>query len=94
MNWFTKLFKKKTTVGALPSTKEVEPLIQILGERIDPEKGVELTLDWNDEFITYLKSNGYHGTSDEAIIQHWLGDLYLDMQRRLQARINMNSDYE
>lgn len=92
MNWFTKLFKKKkkTTSG----TEVVEPLIQILGERIDPEKGVELALDWNDEFIAYLRANGYHGVTEEAIIQHWLGDLYLDMQRKLQARINMSSDYE
>ena len=92
MNWFKKLFRKKQVKKQVK--KEVEPLIQILGERIDPEKGVELALDWNDEFITYLRANGYHGITEEAIIQHWLGDLYLDMQKKLQQHINMISDYE
>jgi hypothetical protein len=87
MSWANKLFKKK-------SKSKEEPLIQILGERIDPEKGVELALDWNDEFIAYLRSHGYHGTSDEAIIQQWLGDLYLDMQKKIQLRLNINSDFE
>ena len=91
MTWLHRLFKRKQSPEIV---KPVEPLIQILGERIDPEKGVELALDWNDEFITYLRANGYHGISDEAIIQHWLGDLYLDMQKKIQNRINMTSDYE
>lgn len=75
-------------------TEKPEPLVSVVGESIDPEKGLVLTLDWNDEFIQYLRENGYYGTSDETIIQQWLGNLYLDMQKRIQHQQNINSDFE
>jgi hypothetical protein len=73
MKWFKNLFKKKTK----------EPYVSIIGENIDPENGIEIALDWNAEFIKYLKQHGYTGTSDELIVQKWLQSLYNDMSTKL-----------
>lgn len=88
MNWLQQIFKKKDTITSN------EPYIKIIGDSIDPDRGLELTLDWNDAFIVYLRANGYYGTSEESIIQQWLGNLYADMQQRIQDNLNISSDYE
>jgi len=88
MNWLQQIFKKKDTITSN------EPYIKIIGDSIDPDRGLELTLDWNDAFIAYLRANGYHGTSEESIIQQWLGKLYADMQQKIQDKLNISSDFE
>lgn len=93
MSIWKKWFGKKSKPTA-KHTEKPEPLVSVVGESIDPEKGLVLTLDWNDEFIQYLRDNGYHGTSEETIIQQWLGNLYLDMQKRIQYQQNINSEFE
>lgn len=66
--------------------KKKEPLLQITGERIDEANGgIFLSLDWNDDFIKYLRQKGYQGTSDEMIMQKYLESLYLDMSNRFKA---------
>jgi hypothetical protein len=49
--------------------------------------------DWNNEFIKYLKSIGYVGTSDELIIQKWLMDLYKDVSGKLDDNNNVPGDF-
>jgi hypothetical protein len=73
MKWFKNLFKKK----------KVEPYVSIIGEHVDPVNGIEIALDWNTEFITYLKQHGYTGTSDELVVQKWLQSLYVDISSKL-----------
>jgi hypothetical protein len=60
-----------------------KPLISIIGEKIDPEHGIELELDWTDEFVAHLRANGYKGISDEKIIQQWLLTIYKETERNL-----------
>ena len=83
MKWFKNLFKKKIK----------EPYVSIIGEHIDPENGIELALDWNDEFIKYLKHHGYVGTSDELIVQKWLQSLYEDMSLKMGEK-NQFGEFE
>lgn len=77
-----------------PKEVKKEPYVSVIGENIHPEKGIELALDWNDDFIVYLRQNGYQGTSDELIVQKWLHTLYNDMSIRLQSKSNALGDFE
>jgi hypothetical protein len=85
MSWITNIFTKK------PKTK---PYISLIGETIHPEHGIELSLDWSDEFVRYLKDSGYTGTSDELIIQKYMLHLYSDMAERIRERTNNVSDFQ
>lgn len=78
------IFKKKP--------KKQEPYFNIVSDEIDPVQGIKITLDWNDEFITYLKSNGYTGTADEVIIQKWLSDISKQVAENVAT--NVVSAYE
>lgn len=75
---FFNLFKTKSPLTAedVQQKNSHEPWVKIVGQANDPEKGIELELDWNDAFIIYLKRNGYNGVDDKAIVRLWLGDLY------------------
>lgn len=49
------------------------PWMVVRGEVVDKESGgVKMELDWNDAFIKHLRKNGYVGTDDESIVQHYL----------------------
>lgn len=73
----TKTKKQQVKRVVKPKTvKRVDPHVEIKSADFDPKKGMKIELDWNDEFIEYLKQNGYTGTSDEALVQKWLGQLY------------------
>ena len=45
-----------------------EPWMQFVSGKIDPDKGVELSIDWNTAFIEQLKQNGYTGISELQIV--------------------------
>jgi hypothetical protein len=69
-------FKKKDIKKSENRKDSKEPWVQVVGEDIDPERGIKIELDWNDAFVKYLKNSGYTGTSDEAIVQKWLAHMY------------------
>lgn len=52
------------------------PYIKIISERFTQENGLELTLDWNDAMIAYLRTNGYHGADEEEIAQQYISDIF------------------
>lgn len=64
--------------------KKQGALIEIRGERIDENKGILLDLEWNDDFIRYLKENGITGKSDEEIVKNYLVRLYAHLASRLE----------
>lgn len=49
-----------------------EPWVEIKSERIDPIKGLQLELDWNEAFIQHLKESGLQGRDEDTIVQKWL----------------------
>lgn len=71
-----------------------QPYISIIGDTIHPEHGIELALNWTDDFVKYLKESGYSGTTDELVIQKYLVVLYSDMIERIREKTNNISDYE
>lgn len=63
---------------AVKKTK-TEPRVEIIGAVHDPKKGVKIDLDWNEEFVDYLRENGITGTTDEVVVQKWVTLLFRDM---------------
>lgn len=59
------------------ATRNKEPYINIVAVDIDsknPTSG-SFELDWNDYFISDLRSKGYPGKTDEDVIDLWFRDL-------------------
>lgn len=69
-----------------------EPWVEVIGESIDPVKGIEIRLDWNDAFIQYLKENGITSKDEDASVQKWLAFLYQDLMEKFEQRIIDKSD--
>ncbi len=62
-----------------------EPRIEITGDAIDGQ-GIQIQLDWNIPFISYLKENGYDGKSDEEIVRKWIASLTETLHDDLEDR--------
>jgi len=56
-----------------------EPKVELKAIVHDPDKGIRVDLDWNPEFVEYLRENGYPGTTDEAVVQLWLTHLHKEI---------------
>ena len=69
-----------------------EPWIEVIGESIDPIRGIEIRLDWNDAFIQYLKENGITGKDEDTAVQKYVAFLYQDLIEKFEQRIIDNSD--
>lgn len=69
-----------------------EPWIEVVGESIDPVRGIEIRLDWNDAFIQYLKDNGITGRDEETAVQKYIAFLYQDLIDKLEQHSINNSD--
>lgn len=62
------------------STKDSDtPWVDIKSDSYDRERGLGLQLDWNDAFIRELKSKGFTGATDYAIVNSWLVQLHKQM---------------
>lgn len=58
----------------------------------DDETGkIKIDMDWDDEFVNYLKRNGFNGATDESIVHKYVATLYQNMLSRQQAE---GKDYE
>ena len=69
-----------------------EPWVEIRGSTVDPVKGIQIELDWNDAFIQYLKDNNFTGRDDETIVQKWLAALNERVGAALGKQAEDNSD--
>ena len=55
-----------------------EPWVGIIDNGFDNKEGVNglyFELDWNDQWVEYLRKNGYHGVNDEQIVEQWFSDV-------------------
>jgi len=69
-----------------------EPWVIVVGESIDPIKGIEIKLDWNEAFIQYLKENGITAKDEDVAVQKWLAMLYADLMDKFEQKIIDDSD--
>lgn len=70
----------------------IEPWVEIKSDNVDPVKGIQIELDWNEAFVQYLKDNGITAKTDESIVQKWVAMLYQDLMQKMEARVIAESD--
>ena len=69
--------KKAKLTPKEQATKNEEPWFTIVNVEIDndnPRNGA-FELDWNEYFVTMLRSHGLTGDTDEEIVDQWFQDL-------------------
>jgi len=88
MEWLKKLFKKQDPEKPVVkqetplSEKEIatankEPWVSVLTTHVNKEniRNGFFELDWNEYFVLQLRSAGYAGQTDEAIVDAWFTEL-------------------
>ena len=106
---FVGLFKKKKAVEPTPvaktpkeiATENKEPWVAVLDTHVNKEdiRNGFFELDWNEYFVLQLRTNGYQGDTDEAVVDLWFQDLCrnigseagVNMDRRGSGYINVNN---
>jgi len=83
------------------ATEKKEPWISVLDTHVNPEniRNGFFELDWNEYFVLQLRTAGYVGDTDEAIVDSWFSELCrnvgaeegVNMDRRASGYINVNS---
>lgn len=69
-----------------------EPWVEMVGESVDPEKGIKVELNWNPAFIKYLREGGIQGASEEECAQRWLAMVAQDVDSRVGDHDNDGKD--
>lgn len=83
------------------ANEKKEPYIAVLETRVNdqnPRNGF-FELDWNEHFITFLKSEGYFGETEEEIVDTWWREVCrnvaaeegISMDRRGSGYINVTN---
>ncbi len=60
------------------ATAKNERWVGVVGHTYDPDHGVDgfsFELDWNDQWIDFLRSHGYHGSTELQIVEQWFSDV-------------------
>lgn len=87
------------------ATLRDEPWAKVISSDYDYEQGASgfsIELDWNEQFVVYLRMHGYVGDTAEKVVNHWLVDVWtsqlveaeteglppLPAQRRAAVRAN------
>ena len=73
------------------ATKQKEPWVTVIKMGMDPENVVQgyFELDWNDEFVQHLQSNGIQGATDEDVVNKWFNSVC----RTVLVQENADLDY-
>jgi hypothetical protein len=68
------------------------PWVEIKSDSVDPVKGIQIELDWNDAFIQYLKDSGLSAKDDDSLVQKWIAMLYVDLLDKFEQQHIDDSD--
>lgn len=82
------------------ATEKKEPWVAVLDTHVNKDniRNGFFELDWNEYFVLQLKSAGYIGDTDEAVVDQWFSELCrnvggesgVSMDRRGSGYINVN----
>jgi hypothetical protein len=82
------------------ATEKKEPWVAVLDTHVNKDniRNGFFELDWNEYFVLQLKSAGYIGDTDEAVVDQWFSELCrnvggesnVNMDRRGSGYINVN----
>jgi arginyl-tRNA synthetase len=83
------------------ATEKKEAWVAVLDTHVNKDniRNGFFELDWNEYFVLQLRTAGYTGESDEAIVDQWFSELCrgvggeegVDMSRRGSGFINVNN---
>ena len=83
------------------ATEKKEPWVAVLDTHVNKEniRNGFFELDWNEYFVLQLKTAGYQGDTEEAIVDQWFSELCrnvgaeegVNMDRRGAGYINVNN---
>jgi hypothetical protein len=83
------------------ATEKKEPWVAVLNTHVNKDniRNGFFELDWNEYFVLQLRTAGYTGETDEAIVDSWFSELCrnvgaeedVDMSRRGAGYINVNN---
>jgi phage I-like protein len=83
------------------ATEKKDPWVAVLDTHVNKDniRNGFFELDWNEYFVLQLRTAGYTGESDEAIVDQWFSELCrnvgadtgVDMSRRSSGFINVNN---
>jgi hypothetical protein len=83
------------------ATEKKEPWVAVLDTHVNKDniKNGFFELDWNEYFVLQLRTAGYVGETDEAIVDQWFSELCrnvgaeegVNMDRRGAGFINVNN---
>jgi hypothetical protein len=90
MSWW-KPWAKPKVIETTVEKKPDPPHVQLVGSAYNEKDGVRIELDWNDEFITYLNSQGISGVDDEQTVQKWLAKLSQAIVEDLDNNVKKNN---
>jgi hypothetical protein len=105
-NFFKNLFTKTQVTPSPKTEKELaterkEPWISVLNTHVNPDniRNGFFELDWNEYFVLQLRTAGYSGDTDEAIVDSWFSELCrnvgaeenIDMTRRASGYVSVNN---
>jgi hypothetical protein len=67
-----------------------EPWVEVKHMEVNPEdvKQGYMELDWNDQFVAMLQTQGYTGESDESVVNKWFNDICRTVLLQEQADLD------
>lgn len=74
-NWIKRLFGQRDTTKKVPSF--------VITCTMEDDVGYKVEAEWDEEFIQSLRRRGYKDGSDDAIVGHWMKDMYLTQSSKL-----------
>ena len=96
--------KPKETAVLSPkeaATARGEPWVAVLDTHVNKDniRNGFFELDWNEYFVLQLRSNGFQGETEEAVVDQWFQELCrnigseadINMDRRGSGFINVNN---
>lgn len=88
-----KWFKKKESKQEVQEVKtSYQFTIQVT---LKPDKDVEeVSYEWDDDFIKFLRAKGYSGTSENLVVTKWLQVLLGKLANNLLVKSNTQSEFE
>jgi len=84
-----KVEKSKKTPKEI-ATENKEPWVAVMDTHVNKDniRNGFFELDWNEYFVLQLRSNGYQGETEEAVVDLWFQDLCRNIGS--ESEINMD----
>jgi hypothetical protein len=60
------------------ATLKNEPWVGVVDNGFDQKQGINglyFELDWNEQWVSFLRQNGYMGHDDEQVVEQWFSDV-------------------